>query len=339
MVEGLPRVRRVAIAKANKNNMYQLIQENEDWGIRWLCELLEVSRGAYYKWKHRKESLRDKENKILLEKIRTIVESNNSLFGKLKMTDYINQHRKEDEAKVNHKRVYRLMCINGIKSQMSRHTHSTYKKNDPEEVAENILNREFQATKPNEKWCTDITEKKIPGTKEKVYISTIIDLYDSYPVSMCVSRRNDTILVNETLDKAVSDNPGAMPLFHSDRGFQYTRAVFKKKLEDLGMIQSMSRVSKCIDNGPIECFQGIFKELIDVLYPDVHSYMEMVAAIYAAYDYYINEYPLHRFGGKTAGQVRKEALEVESPTQYPIPKNNRIMKYWDHIHTLQSARL
>ena len=67
--------------------------------------------------------------------------------------------------------------------------------------------------------------------------------------------------------------------------------------------------------------------------------MEMVAAIYAAYDYYINEYPLHRFGGKTAGQVRKEALEVESPTQYPIPKNNRIMKYWDHIHTLQSARL
>ena len=226
MVEGLPRFRRVAIAKANKNNMYQLIQEHEDWGIRWLCELLEVSRGAYYKWKHRKESLRDKENKILLEKIRTIVESNNSLFGKLKMTDYINQHRKEDEGKVNHKRVYRLMCINGIRSQMPRHTHSTYKKNDPEEVAENILNREFQATKPNEKWCTDITEKKIPGTKEKVYISTIIDLYDSYPVSMCVSRRNDTILVNETLDKAVSDNPGAMPLFHSDRGFQYTNRVF-----------------------------------------------------------------------------------------------------------------
>lgn len=102
------------------------------------------------------------------------------------------------------------------------------------------------------------------------------------------------------------------------------------------MTQSMSRVSRCIDNGPIECFQGIYKELIDVLYPDIHSYEEMEAAIYAACDYYINEYPLHRYGGKTAGEVRRESLKAETPQQYPIPKNNRIIKYWDHIHSLQN---
>ena len=144
---------------------------------------------------------------------------------------------------------------------------------------------------------------------------------------MKVSRRNDVFLVNETLDKAMEDNPNARPLFHSDRGFQYTRAPFKKKLEQLGMTQSMSRVSHCIDNGPTECFQGIFKEIMDVLYPKISSYEEMEEAIHSTYEYYINEYPLHRYGGKTAGEVRKAALEAEIPVEYPIPKNNRIIKY------------
>ena len=336
MVKGLPRARRFAIARINKDNLYRLINSHEDWGIAWICKLLEVSRAAYYKWKNRKPTQRELENEIILSKIKDIAKSNNSLFGKLSMTDYINNHRNEDEGRVNHKRIYRLMCINGIQSQRPRYARSTWKRSEPEEVAENILNRDFQATKPNEKWCTDITEKKIPGTNDKAYISTIIDLYDTYPVSINVSRRNDTILVNKTVDKAMEENPDARPLFHSDRGFQYTRAVFKKKLEDLGMTQSMSRVSRCIDNGPIECFQGIFKEIMDVLYPSIHSYEEMETAVYAVYDYYINEYPLHRYGGKTAGEVRKAALEAEVPKQYPIPKNNRIIKYWDHIHSLQN---
>jgi len=336
MVDGLPRARQIAIKKENKENLYKLIQLHEDWGIRWLCGILKVSRAAYYKWKNREQTERGRENELILERIREIAGKNNSLFGKLAMTDYINNHLGEDENRVNHKRVYRIMCINGIRSQRPRYNRSSWKRSEPEEVAENVLRRAFQASKPNEKWCTDITEKKIPGTNDKAYISTIIDLYDTYPVSINVSRRNDTILVNKTVDKAMEENPDARPLFHSDRGFQYTRAVFKKKLEDLGMTQSMSRVSRCIDNGPIECFQGIFKEIMDVLYPSIHSYEEMETAVYAVYDYYINEYPLHRYGGKTAGEVRKAALEAEVPKQYPIPKNNRIIKYWDHIHSLQN---
>ncbi len=336
MVDGLPKARQIAVKKTNKEHLYQLIQSHADWNVCWVCNVLEVSRSAYYKWKNRKPSSRDLANEDLLEKIKAIAASNNSLFGKLSMTDYINCHLREGESRVNHKRVYRLMCINKIRSSRPRYSHYAWKRSEPEEVAENLLNRDFFAKKPNEKWCTDITEKKVPGSKNKIYISTILDLYDRYPVGIAVSRKNDVDLVNRTFQNAVESNPDAHPLFHSDRGFQYTRNSFKKKLEKHSMIQSMSRVAHCIDNGPMEGFQGILKELIDVLCPDIRSQEELEKAVYAAYEYYIYEYPQHRFNGKTAGEVRAEALGTEAPAFYPIPKNNRIVQFWNHIHSLQN---
>lgn len=336
MVAGLPEARRIAVRKANKEYIYQLIDQYKDWGICWICELLGISRASYYKWKNHTPSQRDLENEQLLKKIKAVAQDNNSLFGKLAMTDHINTHLKEGESRVNHKRVYRLMCIHNIRSRRPRYIRSSWKRSSPEEVAENLLNRDFHADRPNEKWCTDITEKKIPGSNNKIFISTIIDLYDRYPVGIALSKHNDVALVNQTLEKAICANPDAKPLFHSDRGFQYTRKAFKTTLEDLGMTQSMSRVSHCIDNGPMEGFQGILKDLIEVLYPDIRSYEDMEKAVYAALDYYINEYPQHRFKGKTSGEVRKEALGAEIPVDYPIPKNNRIIKFWDHIHSLQN---
>ena len=93
----------------------------------------------------------------------------------------------------------------------------------------------------------------------KVYLSAILDLYDRRIVAYVVSDRNDNPLVFKTLDRAVVANPGVHPLFHSDRGFQYTNRVFHQKLEKAGMAQSMSRVGRCIDNGPMEGFWGILK--------------------------------------------------------------------------------
>ena len=78
-------------------------------------------------------------------------------------------------------------------------------------------------------------------------------------MSFVIGDTNDNALVYETFDKAVTANPDAHPLFHSDRGFQYTNRTFHAKLEQAGMIQSMSRVGKCIDNGPMERFWGILK--------------------------------------------------------------------------------
>lgn len=90
-------------------------------------------------------------------------------------------------------------------------------------------------------------------------MSAILDLYDRRIVSFVIGDHNNNPLVFETFDKALEHNPDAHPIFHSDRGFQYTSKVFHQKLVDAGMIQSMSRAAKCIDNGPMEGFWGIIK--------------------------------------------------------------------------------
>lgn len=170
-----------------------------------------------------------------------------------------------------------------------------------------------------------------PGIEQKAYISTYIDLYDRTIPGVAVSKRNDTALCNESLQKAINANPGATPLHHSDRGFAYTRLPFKTTLENYGMLQSMSRVSRCIDNGPCESFQGIIKDMLLVLYPNLKTYEELEKAIYDTYEYYQNEYPQKRFKGKTAAEVRQEALDSTTPLAYPITPNPRVVKYWKSI--------
>ena len=163
---------------------------------------------------------------------------------------------------VNDKRVLRICRKRDIKSTVKYNNHGcTRRAKNPQYIAENILNRDFHAKAPNEKWLTDVTEFKwYEGIEaHKVYLSAILDLYDRRIVSFVISERNDNPLVFKTLDKAVRSNPGAHPVFHSDRGYQYTNRTFHHKLEKAGMTQSMSRVAKCIDNGPMEGFWGILK--------------------------------------------------------------------------------
>ncbi len=123
------------------------------------------------------------------------------------------------------------------------------------------MDRQFYAAKPNEKWLTDVTEFKwYEGTElHKLYLSAILDLCDRRIVSYVLSERNDNPLVFKTFDKAVQANPNVHPLFHSDRGFQYTNRAFHYRLMQAGMTQSMSRAAHCIDNGPMEGFWGILK--------------------------------------------------------------------------------
>ena len=101
----------------------------------------------------------------------------------------------------------------------------------PQHYSENILNREFHAEKPNEKWLTDVTEFKYyegPRVK-KVYLSAILDLYDRRIVAFAIRDTNDNKLVFDTFAKAVQRNPDAHPIFHSDRGFQYTNRYFYQR--------------------------------------------------------------------------------------------------------------
>ena len=152
------------------------------------------------------------------------------------------------------------MQILHLKS-VCRKAKYNYIKSTPEVTAENVLNRKFTADAPNEKWLTDVTEFKyyVGAEIKKIYLSAILDLYDRRIVAYKIGDSNNKELVFKTFDEAVALNPDAHPLFHSDRGFQYTSKTFHQKLMDAGMRQSMSRVGRCIDNGPMEGYWGILK--------------------------------------------------------------------------------
>jgi len=158
---------------------------------------------------------------------------------------------------INHKRVQRLMKIKGIQSVIRR-KKKKYPRSTPQHVAENLLNRKFQADVPNEKWVTDVTEFKY-GHGQKAYLSAILDLHDKSIVSYVLGHSNNNPLVFKTLELALETAPGSKPMIHSDRGYQYTSTDFKAKLDAANMKQSMSRVGRCIDNGPMESFWGTLK--------------------------------------------------------------------------------
>lgn len=191
----------------------------------------------------------------------------------------------------NKKRIYRLMQILHLKS-VTRIKKKNYIQSTPEITAENVLNRDFHADAPNEKWLTDVTEFKYYDgcVVKKLYLSAILDLYDRRIVAYKIGDSNNNELVFSTFDEAVALNPNAHPLFHSDRGFQYTTRTFHQKLIDAGMRQSMSRVGRCIDNGPMEGFWGILKSEMYYL-RKFTSKDELLSAI----DEYITYYNTKRY--------------------------------------------
>jgi len=197
----------------------------------------------------------------------------------------INLFRDKDRH-VNQKRVYRLMKILGLKSVCRRKKYN-YIRSTPEVTAQNILNRDFKADRPNEKWLTDVTEFKY-GNGQKAYLSAILDLSDRRIVSYVFGHSNNNQLVFDTFDKAVRLNPDAMPIFHSDRGYQYTSKTFKAKLDKAKMTQSMSRVGHCIDNGPMEGFWGILKSEMYYLHK-FNDYDTLKVAVEKYINYYNNK--------------------------------------------------
>ena len=222
------------------------------------CAMLHISRSAYYKWNSGKLSPRQKENEEIADKLEQM-HMDEPEKGYRRLRDDLEVYH---GIPVNDKRVLRICRKRGIKSTIKYANNGcTRQAKNPQYIAENLLNRDFHAEKPNEKWLTDVTEFKwYEGIEvHKVYLSAILDLYDRRIVAYVVGDRNDNPLVFKTFDRAVKANPGAHPLFHSDRGFQYTSRTFHHKLEKAGMTQSMSRVAKCIDNGPMEGFWGILK--------------------------------------------------------------------------------
>lgn len=261
----------------------QEIHDETGCSISDLCRFAGIPRSSYYKWLNRKKSRNEQFNQTLLPLIKDAYEEKGGILGYRQMTIKLNR---ENDFHVNQKRIYRLMCILNLKS-VCRRKKKNYVKSTPQVTAENVLNREFTAYEFGEKWLTDVTEMKY-GTSSKAYLSAILDLGDKSIVSFVIGHANNNALVFKTFDLAHEKYPDAKPIFHSDRGFQYTTKTLKKKLDDAGMTQSMSRVSRCIDNGPMEAFWGMLKSEMYYL-KSFNSYNELEQAIIDYIDYYNNQ--------------------------------------------------
>lgn len=284
----------------------QNLHDTKSYPITELCEIAGIQRSSYYKWLKRKESNNEKFNKSLIPMIIEAYEERNGILGYRQMTIKLNR---EKDLNLNHKRIYRLMKILGLKS-VCRRKRKTYIKSTPEVTAENILNRDFHANRFGEKWLTDVTEMKYSANR-KAYLSAILDLGDKSIVSFVLGHSNNNELVFRTFDIAHSKHPDVKPIFHSDRGFQYTSRTFKSKLDKAGMTQSMSRVSRCIDNGPMEAFWGMLKSEMYYL-KRFNSYEELESAVIDYIEYYNNHRYQKRLKCMTPIEYRKHILKQAS---------------------------
>ncbi|QDX91195.1 IS3 family transposase [Brevibacillus laterosporus] len=244
------------LSQYRQENVYLAIQavwQEEQCSVQVLCEIAKISRSSYYKWLNRKTSSRELENQQLTDAMLSLYEKVDGIYGYRRLTLHL---RRQTQRRINHKRIQRLMKKKGIQSVIRR-KRKKYARSTPQQVAENLLNREFYAKTPNEKWVTDITEFKY-GSGQKAYLSAILDLHDNSIVSYVLGHSNNNSLVFKTVNLALQAVPGSKPMLHSDRGFQYTSFRFKKLFADK-LTHSMSRVGRCIDNGPMEAFWGTLK--------------------------------------------------------------------------------
>lgn len=192
----------------------------------------------------------EEETSRLAEAITAIHLNTKKIYGDRQMTLAVN---KELKATYNVKRIRRIMRMLGSYSVIRR-LRPSWQRSTPVHLVENRLNRAFDsATAPNQIWCTDVTELKY-GSGQKEYLSAIVDLWDKSIVAYILSARNDNALVMETVKKAFKVNTDAQPLIHIDRGFQYTSYAYQALKNEFTFTTSMSRVSKCLDNQPMENF-------------------------------------------------------------------------------------
>lgn len=205
----------------------------------------------YYYWFARRNTPdADADDKA---RIRAIFEAHRARYGYRRVTLSL----RSAGHLINHKRVQRLMQGMDLYSKVRRKRYRSFK-GSIGRVADNHLNRDFAACRPNEKWVTDITEFAVKG--EKLYLSPMLDLFNQEIIAYRMQRSPNANLVETTLDDALNTlTGGERPLVHSDQGWHYQMERYTKKLQSAGLTQSMSRKGNCLDNAMIENFFGHLK--------------------------------------------------------------------------------
>lgn len=282
--------------------MYQAIQElnqKKGYAITKLCTLAGVARSAYYKWLKWTPSAKELDVRALAKEVKLRYDKRKGILGYRQMRIQLNRKLKK---KYNKKRYYRIMRALGLQAVI-RKKRPHYVKTTENHVVENVMNRHFDAPAPNIKWSTDVTELKY-GNGRKAYLSAIIDVYDNSIVSWVLSHSNNNKLVMDTLKKAYTKHPGVSPLLQSDRGFQYTSHEYNRLHVKYGFMKSMSRVSRCLDNQPIERFWGTYKSESYYL-TKYDTYEDVLKDVKEYIRYYNNYRYTERLGGLSPSEYRR----------------------------------
>ena len=208
---------------------------------------------------------------------------------------------------LNHKTVQRLMKELGLVCRVKIKKYRSYK-SEVGKTTPNLLNRNFYAEKPNQKWVTDVTEFSSFG--QKIYLSPILDLHNGYLVSYTISERPVLSMVISMLEKAFETIPdGTGLILHSDQGWQYQHRQYRRMLREKGIEQSMGRKGNCLDNAVMENFFGLLKS--ELLYLQEFNSQEHFKQELVDYlDYYNNRRIKAKLKGLPPAIHRQQALSV-----------------------------
>lgn len=233
----------------------------------------------------------------------TVYQENKGRYGYRRITTALHSRG----IHLNHKTVQRLMKQLGLVCRVRMKKYRSYK-GEVGKIAPNLLNRDFHAEKPNQKWVTDVTQFSLFG--QKLYLSPILDLHDGYLVSYTISDRPVLSMVTSMLDKAFETIPdGTGLILHSDQGWQYQHKLYQRMLKSKGIRQSMSRKGNCLDNAVMENFFGLLKS--ELLYLQEFQSMEhFKQELFSYLDYYNNHRIKAKLKGLPPAIYRQQALSV-----------------------------
>ena len=230
---------------------FRFIEDHrEEWPVRLICEVLDVSASGYYAWRSRSECARATANRELLEHVRRLHSQHRGRYGSPRLHAAL---RAEGRG-VSRGRVERLMRQHGIRAAVSRRFRPvTTDSRHGLPISPNLLEQRFQASAPNQVWLADITY--VPTGEGWLYLAAVLDLASRKVVGWAMRDQLRSELAEAALLMAIQrQRPGSSLTHHSDRGGQYASGEYRKLLTGAGMKASMSRTGNCYDNAPMESF-------------------------------------------------------------------------------------
>ncbi len=268
-----------------------------------LLEAARLPRSTYYYQLKQLDKL-DKDKDLKAE-IQSIFTEHRGNYGYRRMTLELRNRG----YMVNHKRVQRLMKVLDLSARIRRKRKYSSYQGEIGKKADNLIQRQFEATKPMEKCYTDVTEFAIPASSQKLYLSPVLDGFNSEIIAYNLSTSPNLEQVEAMLNQAFSEDHYTNTILHSDQGWQYQHQYYHHFLEGKGIQPSMSRKGNSPDNGMMESFFGILKSEMFYGYEKTfHSLEQLEQAIVDYIDYYNNKRIKIKLKGLSPVQYRTKSF-------------------------------